>query len=131
VNASQRAQLGSIIWILIAAVAVAIFVGGHWRWGPFVVGVAVAVAGAVAYGLLGTINNEAILRIGAHKLTSGHTRLATARSAARDRLLTHCTLIAGFGLALGIASAGLGSWWPDVAQGVWTALLLLVTASLG
>jgi hypothetical protein len=100
--------------VIFACSLLALGVGHHWSWGLF--------AWGIAAGLLAIACYEAMFRLIVVVSRAPAAEVADASRELKPRRQTLFPLFGAYGLAFGIASAGLASIWPDL---FWTALVIL------
>jgi MFS family permease len=106
--------------ILFSATVLALVVGKHWSWGPFLLALAVALALLLPYA--------AVLRIAVRVLKPPPDQLDKARAELPKRLLPSYPVIA---LWTGIVGASFRVYWPVAVYAALTfAILVLLPLAL-
>ena len=94
-------------WIIAAGVIVALAVGKHWAWWPFVLGPIIATAGVGA--------NVALLWIAVRAFRPGKDEMPRFKDGLRLRCIATVPGYGAIGLCVGLIAGSVPSYWPDVA----------------
>jgi cytochrome bd-type quinol oxidase subunit 2 len=113
----------SDICIVGVGVVLALAVGRHWSWGPFIPGPAV--------GVLGLSVHAALLGIVVKVFRPDVDQRNKARQGLRQRHLVVIPSYIALGLCVGLIAGALRSYWPDLALAVMVVVFgLLVPLAL-
>lgn len=94
-------------WIIAAGVIVAVAVGKHWAWWPFVLGPIIGAAGIGA--------NVALMRLAVRVFRPSSDEMQRAKVQRRPLRLASFPGYGAFGLCVGLIAGSIPSYWPDIA----------------
>jgi hypothetical protein len=104
--------------IVSASVALAVFAGNGWAWGPAVVGPAVVVIAAAS--------NAVMFRVGIAQLKPTNDQLRRARARRRNRNVIIVPAYVTFAVAAAVIAGSLESYWPDIVLGAIVVIATIV-----